>query len=177
MIIGVVENPTKADDAVDELQEKGIDAKDISVIMKSPGEGKEVGRKGGMMENGSVSKGVKGATYGGVIGGLGGLLLGIAAIAIPGFGALLFVGPLATALGLGGAAATTVTGAFAGAATGGLVGVFEGFGVSHEEAEEYQNLINQGAVVIAAPATSENKSIIEGVFAKYNATNMRELAV
>ena len=47
------------------------------------------------------------------IGGMAGFVIGIAALAIPGIGPVIAAGPLAMAL----------TGAAAGAATGGLIGV------------------------------------------------------
>ena len=71
---------------------------------------------------------------------LGGLA-GLAALAIPGVGALLAAGPIAVALG-----------AMGGAALGGLVGSFTGLGIPTAEAEELGRELDAGRVVLAVKA-------------------------
>lgn len=71
---------------------------------------------------------------GAVLGGLGGLLIGAAALAIPGLGLLYAVGPLAAMI-----AGTTV-----GAATGGLVGALNGLGIPEYEVKDYEEGIREG---------------------------------
>lgn len=146
--------------------------------MKSPQEGETInGDNNITIKNGVVTKGTKGAEYGGIIGGLAGLLIGIAAVVIPGAGGFLFAGPLAAVLGLHGAVATTFTGAFAGAATGGLVGVFEGLGVPKETAQHYEKQINAGGVLVAVATTSENEEQAQNILERHNAEQIRTITV
>lgn len=71
---------------------------------------------------------------GAAIGGLGGLLLGAAALAIPGLGLLYAVGPLAA----------LITGAMTGALTGSLVGALHGVGIPDHQAALYEAGIREG---------------------------------
>lgn len=71
---------------------------------------------------------------GAAIGGLGGLLLGAAALAIPGLGLLYAVGPLAT----------LITGTMTGALTGGFVGALHGAGIPEHQAAFYEAGIREG---------------------------------
>ncbi|MCL5090743.1 MAG: hypothetical protein M1514_01900 [Patescibacteria group bacterium] len=137
-VLGIFPDHDKADSAVNDLQKAGFETKDISIIMRGPEDGGVVTKKPKTTLVGGVVKyAEQGAGTGAVIGGLAGLLIGIAAVAFPGLGFVLFAGPLAAALGLGTAAATTVTGAIAGAAGGGLIGAFTGLGLPGKEAAQY----------------------------------------
>jgi len=71
---------------------------------------------------------------GAAIGGLGGLLLGAAALAIPGLGLLYAVGPLAT----------LITGAMTGALTGSFVSALNGMGIPEYQAEAYEAGMREG---------------------------------
>lgn len=73
---------------------------------------------------------VAGSSAGAVLGGLAGLM----ALAIPGIGPLVALGPLAAAL----------SGAVAGGALGGLVGSFVGLGAPKEHAERYEAAVRSG---------------------------------
>lgn len=76
------------------------------------------------------------AGTGGLTGGLIGVVLGaLAGLAIaynimPGLASINFAGPLATAIGLTGIAATTVGGALTGLVTGAIIGVIAGLALS-----------------------------------------------
>ncbi len=71
---------------------------------------------------------------GAAIGGFGGLLLGVAALSIPGLGLLYAVGPLAT----------LIAGAMTGALTGSLVGALNGVGIPEHQAASYEAGIRKG---------------------------------
>lgn len=93
-----------------------------------------------------------GAWQGAKLGLVGGLLVGVAALAIPGLGALLAVGPLAASMGLTGVAGTAVTGAGIRTAIGGigaLVGSLVHMGVPKESAEALDADIKSGAVLLS----------------------------
>jgi hypothetical protein len=68
---------------------------------------------------------------------LGGIT-GVAALTIPGVGALLAAGPIAAVLG-----------AMGGAALGGLVGSFTGLGIPSEDAKQFEQAVRAGRVVVA----------------------------
>lgn len=137
-----------AEAALGELERAGYDPKEISIMMKDSG----YVRKGGVASS-SVGEGAaSGVATGGVLGGIAGLLIGIGAIALPGIGGVLIAGPLAAALGLTGAAATTVSGAMTGALAGGVVGGLVGLGVPNDTAVAYEERLKEGGVLLAVPS-------------------------
>src|ERR1700704_4739438 len=108
-LLGVFSSRLNAEEAITDLAKEGYDARDISLVMKSDANLKT--HHGTNIAEGAAS----GLVTGGVLGGLAGLLVGIGVLTIPGLGALFVAGPIAAALGLAGAAATTVSGALTGA--------------------------------------------------------------
>jgi hypothetical protein len=168
-IIGVFNNREHAEMAINELREFGIHDSDISYIYNS--EGTTVSEDGGGTHVGEGA--AEGAGAGAVIGGIAGLV--VAAGVIPGLGALFVAGPIATALGLSGAAATTAAGAMTGAAAGGLLGGLMGLGVKEDEARIYEEKIKLGGVLVTVK-TSEVTQAHE-VFDKHGAEEVREYSM
>lgn len=148
-VLGVFSSQEDAQSAIDDLQDAGYEARDISIIMKNKERAEEfAASNGNTVANGAVS----GAVTGGVIGGIAGLLLGVGAIAVPGIGALLIGGPIAAALGATGAAATTVSGATTGILAGGFIGALMGLGIPNEDAAIYEERIRSGGILVAIPS-------------------------
>ncbi len=170
VVLGVFAHRHHAEEAINELEEMGLEPKDISIVMRDTAEADEVAQDTGASVAGSAASG---ATTGGVIGGIAGLLIGIGAITVPGIGALLIGGPLAAALGLGGAAATTVSGALTGALAGGLVGALVGLGVPEEEAQIYEEKVKSGAILVAVPAGSKDTGEVKEVLSEHGAEQVR----
>ena len=83
------------------------------------------------------------AGTGAAIGGGLGLLAGLAALAIPGFGPVIAIGPIATAL----------AGAGIGAAAGGLIGGLTEAGVPEHHAEYYAEGVRRGGVLVTVRTT------------------------
>ena len=79
-----------------------------------------------------------GVVTGGVLGSGFGLIAGIVGFAIPGFGPILAVGPIATAL----------AGGVAGVGIGGLAGALVGLGISDEDAEQYESDVREGKILV-----------------------------
>lgn len=153
-IISTFKNKSLADSAVTHLRNYGYSNNDISVIVKE-GVVETTNDTRPVSAGEAVAEGaVSGATAGGILAGLAGLLVGLSGIAIPGLGAILIGGPLAASLGLSGAAATAVSAATTGAVAGGLVGAFEGLGVSAADAATYQETLASGGVILAVAADS-----------------------
>lgn len=169
-VIGIFSDKQQAEAAINSLELKGYNPKDLSVIVKDSTPLGETGSKGGSIAQGAVS----GATAGGVLGGLAGLLIGLGAISIPGVGALLIAGPIAAALGLTGAAAALVSGATTGILAGGLLGGLVSLGIPDEEARVYEQRIREGAVLLAVPASGPAElSDVRNIFNNYSADQIR----
>ncbi len=165
-IYGVFREPEKADEVVNELKNSGFKNEEISVVVKEREEEKSATRSRGVEVARDASSGI---TTGGAIGGIAGLIIGIAAISVPGIGALLAAGPLALALGLGGIGATTLAGAITGAAAGGIIGGLVGLGIPQEKARVYEEAVKSGQVLLAVATTKENEDQAEKVFKKFGA--------
>jgi hypothetical protein len=90
-------------------------------------------------EGETATRVVTGAGIGAVVGGLGSLLLGAAALAIPGIGPVLALGSWASAFSL----------AVGGGLVGGLIGFLSAQGVPPEEAERYAERVRAGAYLVA----------------------------
>ena len=138
-IVGLFENRAQAEQLVQHLRAGDTAGEDISLM--SPGD------TAGDSAGGDRASGVAiGAGTGAALGGLGGLLVGLGALAIPGIGPVLAAGPIAAAL----------AGAAAGAATGGLIGVFTNDGIPKERAEHYSKAITSGSVMLSVHTTQEH---------------------
>lgn len=172
VLLGVFEDRERVEDAIADFKSIGLDAKDISIMMKDPGEAEDVASSTGANVAGGA---VSGATTGGIIGGIAGLLIGIGAIAIPGIGGLLVGGPIAAALGLSGAAASTATGALTGALAGGIVGALIGLGVPEEDARIYEERIQAGAILLAVPSPEEREEEVREIFEEHGASQIRTI--
>lgn len=163
--IGVFEARGKAESAIEELRSLGIADADISYIYSVTEESANV------QDNNKAGKGAaSGATTGAVLGAIAGLA--VANGVLPGFGTLFVAGPLATALGLTGAAATTAAGAMTGLAAGGIIGGLAGLGVKDEEARIYEERVRRGGILVTAK--SLNPKAVKEIFEKHDATEIRE---
>jgi outer membrane lipoprotein SlyB len=135
-VVGIVETQLQADRVVDALQQSGVPSDDISVLFPDTRGTRDFAHE----HNTKAPEGaVAGVSAGGVIGGTVGLLAGIGALAIPGVGPFIAVGPLFAAL----------SGAAAGAAVGGLAGALVGLGIPEIEAKTYEGKIRGGNILIA----------------------------
>jgi hypothetical protein len=129
--IGHFRDRASADAAYEDLIASGFPKDDISLI--SPGR-----EAGGLADDDGLitaGDGVK-------IGGVGGLLLGAAAMLIPGIGPIVAVGPIAA--GLAGAVTGGVTGAVLGGVAAGLIHA----GLSEDEATYYDERLRHGGYLI-----------------------------
>ena len=138
-VFGIVKSRSQAERLVEELQEAGFAASEISVLLPDSEGRHDIGHvKATKAPEGATT----GATAGGVTGGVLGLLAGIGALAIPGVGPFIAAGPIMAAL----------SGAAIGAGTGGLVGGLVGMGIPEIEARRYENKLKSGNYLIAVAA-------------------------
>jgi hypothetical protein len=93
---------------------------------------------------------------------------------MPALAGLFIGGPIAAALGLAGAAATTLSGAVTGAAAGGLIGALTGLGVPRETAESYDRTVEAGGVVIGLTVREHTAGEARGILERNGAQNLIE---
>ncbi len=103
-----------------------------------------------------------GTTTGGIIGAIGGLLVGLGALALPGLGPIVAAGPLAATLG----------GAAIGAATGGLIGALVDAGVPEEYATTYATHVERGHVLLTVHPRPEQQDRVRDILAHAGALNI-----
>jgi len=137
-VIGLMQNLAEAQAVVRELVENGTPRDDIGFMAN---ERHAVPSTAALNESeGSHSAGgaIAGAGTGAALGGLAGLALAVAPLAIPGIGPILAAGPIAAAL----------AGAGIGAVTGGLIGGLTNLGVPEEEARYYADAVRRGGIIV-----------------------------
>ncbi|HWE50173.1 MAG TPA: hypothetical protein VG273_10310 [Bryobacteraceae bacterium] len=144
-VAAVFPSLTQASRASRDLEKLGVPREDISLIA-----GNDSRRHDEYLEKArKASAPTEAAAASGASMGAGlGILATLAALAIPGVGAVYALGPLLTIFAGGGV----------GAATGGLIGAFHNMGISHEEAPIYEEAVRRGAIMIAAVVRDEVES-------------------
>ncbi|MEA5565296.1 general stress protein [Anabaena sp. UHCC 0399] len=143
--IGTFRNKQEAERALHELKNSGFSMDRVSILAKNTDRNEQIAgaevRDRGDTEA-QEGAGI-GATTGAVLGGLGGLLVGLEALLIPGVGPFLAAGTIAT----------TLAGAGIGAAAGGIVGALTGMGIPEEDARNYSDRVSQGEYLVIIEGT------------------------
>ena len=149
IVVGLFDYHSDADQAIDALQDYGVDSNYISVVTQT-----RDAIKGGTAAG-------AGAATGAAAGGLVGLLAGLSALIVPGIGPVIATGTiastLATTLGM------TAVGAGLGAATGGLLGALIDLGFSKEDAEFYAEGVKRGGVLVSVETDPQDKDDISDI--------------
>ncbi|MCL5783995.1 MAG: hypothetical protein M1142_01405 [Patescibacteria group bacterium] len=172
VILGVFTNKSDAEDALSSLEDFGYNPKDISLVMRDMNKVKEgVGQEEDIIARDTIS----GAVAGGVLGALAGLL--VATGVVPGLGVLFIGGPLATSLGLTGAAATTVSGATTGVLAGGFLGALASLGVPESEARLYEESIRRGEILLIVPVLRGDEREVSRILENYGANQVTSTQV
>jgi len=164
-VVGLFENYTDADRAVSELNTRGFNRNEISVAARDSAlRDRVVGTAG--EERAVAESAGAGAVGGAVVGGLGGLLVGLGALAIPGVGPVIAAGTLATALG------STAAGAGIGAAAGGLIGALVGLGIPEDDAHFYAEGVKRGGVLVTVQASDDRATEALNIMRKARAVDV-----
>jgi uncharacterized protein (TIGR02271 family) len=150
-VVGLFESRDQAQRAVEALKGAGLRAEDMSIVMQDRGEAADVAEDVGVGSGAAA-----GAVGGGILGGLGGLLVGVGALAIPGIGPIIAAGPLAAAL----------AGVGIGAATGGLLGALVSAGVPEEEATHYQAGLERGGILLTVQAPDGREAEVRSILGR-----------
>lgn len=135
-VFGIYSNRVQVEEGIDALRAARFRTEDISVLFPDNEGTKDFAHE----KNTKAPEGTTaGVGAGGAIGGTFGLLVGLGALAIPGFGPLIAAGPIMAALaGMG-----------VGGAVGGLVGALVGMGIPEYEAKRYDGRVRQGGILVS----------------------------
>jgi hypothetical protein len=166
-----------ANNVVRELTDAGFPRDNISIVANNSrgelGTTTTTGREAGNVADETGAGAGVGAGIGAAVGGVGGLLVGLGALTIPGIGPVIAAGPLAVAL-------STLTGAgvgaVAGGVTGGLLGALIGLGIPEEEAEFYAEGVRRGGVLVTVQADDHNTNQIIDILNRHDPIDIKERA-
>lgn len=161
-VSALFDNATDARNAVRELTNNGVRRDDVSLVA-SDAAGEYARYHGQEIPADDM---LEGAAGGALLGGLGGLLVGLAALAIPGIGPIVAAGPIATAL----------AGAGIGAVTGGILGALIDLGVSEEDAEYYAEGIRRGGTLVTAHVDESMANRVANILDRYNPVDLETRA-
>lgn len=163
-IVGLYDDWTTASQVVEELSRAGFSREDISLVANDADQtyadslGTTDVDSGSMAAEGAAT----GALTGGALGGVGGLLLGLGALAIPGVGPVIAAGPIAAGL----------TGAAIGAVGGGIVGALAGWGVPEEEAGYYAEGVRRGGTLVGVQADDHEVDQALAIMNRFGPVNL-----
>jgi len=147
-VVGTYDNIQTAYAVANDLISAGYSRNDISVVANDAKNEYAPYTDANYVD--STDDVAKGAGIGAAIGGLGGLLVGLGALAIPGVGPVIAAGPLLAAL----------TGAGVGAVTGGIVGALVDMGIPDEEAHIYSEGLRRGHVLVIAQVPDSSATAV-----------------
>lgn len=167
-VVGLFDRAEDAREAVRALRDAGILGEDISLVAKDRGTTSagvaDTETTGSRKKEGtSVGENVAG---GAVFGGLGGLLIGLGALAIPGIGPIVAAGPIAT----------TLAGAGFGALGGGIIGAIKESGVPEEEAHFYAESVRRGSSMVVVRASDDMVDRVSDILDRHDAIDIEERA-
>lgn len=157
--VGVFTHRRDAEKALHELRDSGFAMEKVSLVVLNLDRNHQIAND--ETQELTSDKADEGATVGGLSGGavgvLTGLLVGLGTLAIPGVGPIMLAGATATAL------ATTLAGATIGAATGTFAGALVGWGMSEDQAQNYNERVGHGHYLIIVDGTSFEIAKVEAI--------------
>jgi len=160
-VVGVFENPTDAEEAINGLKMAGFTPDSISVVAKDRTVQRDLNEVSG---NEAGQGALLGSLGGGTLGAVLGWMLAGGTALIPG------VGPVIAA----GVFGATVGGALIGGTLGGITGALAGAGIPEDEASEYSEHVKSGNSLVTAHAA--NGQLLEAandVFDRSHAVSTR----
>lgn len=146
-VVGAFKDHRDAEKTVQELKQRGVPEKDISLVARHDGH-TQGGHPGEGMHN--LSSGIG---WGSTVGGVTGLLAGVGALAIPGIGPIIAAGPLAA----------TLTGAVA----GGVAGALMDYGIPRNESHEYETRLKEGDTLLMVRADAPEVDKAQKLFQEH----------
>ena len=162
-VIAVYGTMEAAESAIKQVIEKGFPAKQLSVVAQNL---KTEEKVHGFVTARDVAK--TGAETGAWTGGIFGLLVGAGFFLVPGFGALMAAGSLASILFVGAEGATF------GAAGGGILGALAGLGVSHRHIIRYEDRLVAGKYLVIAHGSDDDVAKAKGLLQETKPEELEE---
>ena len=156
-VVALYDDPSDAQRAVQDLVDSGFDRESISILARHVEEGKATPSGNQAAEGAGI-----GAAIGLVFGGVGGLLVGLGALAIPGIGPIVAAGPLIAAL----------TGAGIGAGAGAIIGALVKLGIAEEEAHMYAEGVRRGGTLVVVQTSDEMATQAANIMDHHNPADM-----
>lgn len=154
----------EAAEAVRQLEAAGIEADDISLVVATLDA--EVGET--HLDASAAGGAGTGAGIGAMLGGAGGLLAGLGALAIPGIGPVVAAGWLvSTAIG-------AAAGAALGGAAGGLIGTLTSSGIHEQDAHVFAEGVRRGGTVVSVRLAEGQAGKVEAIFERTNQVDIGE---
>src|ERR687886_556784 len=146
-VVGVFHDRDSARDAIEALKDAGFSADAIGLLSQDREDARDLAESTGTRSHAGEGA-ATGLVAGGLLGGIGGWLIGVGALAIPGVGPFIAAGALGAAL----------TGAAIGAGVGAIAGALIGMGIPEHEAKYYdvetRDAAPTGGRMAAMPATT-----------------------
>jgi uncharacterized membrane protein len=139
-LVKTFDDAGEAERAVHALHEAGFARDDLGWIARSRST-----RSRHPLETANAA--MEGAAVGGALGGLAGLLIGFAALTVPGIGPIVVAGPLVS----------TLAGVGLGAAAGGIIDALMHIGVSREEAQEHAARLRSGGAIVTVTVDDDDE--------------------
>lgn len=164
-VVALYRHLADAHRAVEELVEAGFEREAISLALADR-EGKHAEVVAAPDDEDRGEGLADGAMIGGALGGIAGLLFGLAAFSIPGIGPLVVAGPLYTA----------VMGAGIGGLGGGLLGALTGIGVPAAEAAYYAEGLQRGFALLAVAAANNGIREAANIMGRHNPVEIKAAA-
>ena len=169
-ITAFFENYQDASEAVRRLESAGVAHRDISLVANNEGERYSTHANrtfdGTNHHDHDADGAGTGATVGTLAGGGAGLLAGLGMLAIPGLGPVVAAGWLVS----------TLVGAGAGAALGGLTGSLVDAGVDENDAHAYAEGVRRGGALVTVRASESEVSRIVDILDDEGTVNFDERA-
>jgi uncharacterized protein YcfJ len=155
--VGVFKNRHSLEDLLRSLKDSNFDMGKVSLIARNiddvEGAQEVTEQHGNEAKEGAAA----GATTGTVLGGLGGFLVGVGLLAVPGVGPILAAGAEISAL------ASTLAGAGIGAAAGGIIGALVGLGIPEEKAKVYNARVKAGDYLVMITGSKDEINRVESM--------------
>jgi uncharacterized protein (TIGR02271 family) len=163
-IVGLFDDASEARSVVTELTQMGVTRDHISLMANR--DATATAPTDETVTESAGSDALTGAGIGAMLGGVGGLLVGLAVLPIPGLGPIIAAGPIAT----------TLAGMGIGAAAGGVVGALVNVGVPEEHAAHYAEAVRRGGTLVTVEADEEQAQRVADVMNRHHAVDVNQRA-
>jgi uncharacterized membrane protein len=160
-VVGIYDTMDTAEQAVTALDKSGFPVTQVSIVTKDLSSEKNVH---GYVTACDVSK--AGAVQGAWLGGIFGVLVGVALLWLPGVGPVVVAGSLASALAGG------IEGALAGSALGGILSGLAAWGISKQHILKYEEVVKGGKFLVIAHGSGQDVDKAQKVLAGTGASNL-----